>query len=204
MHVGTDLNSCWNHHDKSWQPCSYMIEHVVSEWWNNKIEKRCYNNLHELDCCIKSGFACSTARKTPIDSQSCIQYVETWLNNTVILPTLFYHVNNVVTGLLSQQLCNRMWYFYACTRSGFSWLPVPPPWDSTQHPIWGALSNWTFERPTGGNARLLGFHLEHWAAKLLRIPVSFIPMALEPTTTSAWISLQPRLYYSKVGRPCIR
>ena len=42
-------------------------------------------------------------RTTPIDLPSCIQYVETWLNNTVIfLPNLFYHVNSVVTGLFSQ------------------------------------------------------------------------------------------------------
>ena len=29
------------------QPCSCMIQHVVREWWNNKIEQRCHNN-HEL------------------------------------------------------------------------------------------------------------------------------------------------------------
>ena len=41
--------------------------------------------------------------------------VSSWvLNNTVILPILFYHVNSVVTGLLSQQPCNSLWYFYAC------------------------------------------------------------------------------------------
>ena len=42
-----------------------MIEHVVRELWNNKIEQRCYNN-HELGCCIKSGFASSNIREQPL------------------------------------------------------------------------------------------------------------------------------------------
>ena len=41
------------------QPCSsYIIEHAVREWWNNKIEQRCHNN-DEFGRCIKSSFACS-------------------------------------------------------------------------------------------------------------------------------------------------
>ena len=88
------------------QHCSYMIEHVVREWRNNKIEQRCYNN-HELGCCIKSSFACSNicTLTTPVDLPSCIQYVETWLNNTVILPILFYHVNSVIAALPVIFLC---------------------------------------------------------------------------------------------------
>ena len=36
-------------------------------------------------------------------------YVNTWLNNIVISPVLFYHVNSVITRLLSQQPCNSLW-----------------------------------------------------------------------------------------------
>ena len=86
------------------QPCSCMIEHVIRQWWNNKIEQRCYND-HELGCCIKSGFVCSiTYAKNPCRFAKLYwQCVETWLNNAVILPIVFYHVKCVVTGLLSQQ-----------------------------------------------------------------------------------------------------
>ena len=68
MHVGadyswlderTDLNNVVGTIMINQQRCSCMIEHVVREWWNNKIEQWCYNN-QELGCCIKSGFACST------------------------------------------------------------------------------------------------------------------------------------------------
>ena len=72
MHVGTDcswldertdLNNVVGTIMINQQPCSYMIERVVREWWNNKIEQRCYNN-HELGCCIKSGF-CITYANNP-------------------------------------------------------------------------------------------------------------------------------------------
>ena len=98
------------------QPCSCMIEHVVREWWNNKIERQCYNN-HELGCCIKSGFACSNIHEQPL---SIRQVVYTICRNTIeqccyFNRILFYHVNSVVTGLLSQQPCNSLWFVYACT-----------------------------------------------------------------------------------------
>ena len=68
------------------QLCSRMIAHVVKEWWNSKIEQRCYNN-HERGCCINSGFSCSHIREqSKLIRQVCIQYVETWLNDTLILP----------------------------------------------------------------------------------------------------------------------
>ena len=72
-----------------------------------------YNN-HELRCCIKSGFACSNVRERLLSIRQAVTNVETRLNNTVILPILFYHVNSAVTGLLSQQPCNILWYFYPC------------------------------------------------------------------------------------------
>ena len=76
------VHACWNRLFMAWwtnwleqrcngtiminqQRCSYMIEHVVKEWWlNNKIEQQCYN-YHELRCCIKSSFACSNVREQP-------------------------------------------------------------------------------------------------------------------------------------------
>ena len=74
MHVGTDcswldgrtdLNNVVGTIMINQQPCLCMIEHVVREWWNNKIEQRCYNN-HVLGCCIKSDFACSNIREQPL------------------------------------------------------------------------------------------------------------------------------------------
>ena len=38
----------------------YVVREM--EWWNNKIERRCYNN-HELGYRIKSGFACFNTRE---------------------------------------------------------------------------------------------------------------------------------------------
>ena len=63
VHVGTDcswldertdMNNVVGTIMMNQQSCLYMIEDVVREWRNNKIEQRCYNN-HELGCCIKSG-----------------------------------------------------------------------------------------------------------------------------------------------------
>ena len=68
------------------------------QWWNNKIELRCYNN-HELGCCIKSDFACSTdTRTSPVDSPNYIQYVETWLWTTL----LFYQSCSIMLTVLLQ------------------------------------------------------------------------------------------------------
>ena len=44
---------------------------IVTEWWNNKIEQRCYNN-HELGCCIKSGFVCSNIREQPLSIRQAV------------------------------------------------------------------------------------------------------------------------------------
>ena len=84
--VGTIMINQW--------PCSCMIGHVVREWWNNKIERWCYNN-HELGCWTASSRVLDVLA-TPVNSTSCTQDVETWLNNTVILKILFYHVNSAV------------------------------------------------------------------------------------------------------------
>ena len=56
-----------------------------------------------------------TYTNNPCRFAKLYQYVETWLNNAVILPILFYRVNSAVTGLLSQQPCNSRWYFNACS-----------------------------------------------------------------------------------------
>ena len=71
-------HACWNRLFMAWwtnrlerlERC-WMIEHVVREWWNNKIEQWCYNN-HELDCCIKSGFAWSNIRVQPLSIRQAV------------------------------------------------------------------------------------------------------------------------------------
>ena len=73
-----------------------MIEHVVRELWNNKIEQRCYNK-HEFGCCINHVlcFSCSNRyANNPKLYTICWNMIEQY---TVIFPILFYHVNNVVT-----------------------------------------------------------------------------------------------------------
>ena len=94
----TDLNSLVGTIMKNQQPCSCMIEHAVKEWWNNKVEQRCYHN-HELGCCIKSGFACSNIREQwPLSIRQlytiCWNMIEQYC---YFIPILFYHVNSVVT-----------------------------------------------------------------------------------------------------------
>ena len=69
--VRTDLNNVVGTIMTNQQPCSCMIEHVVREWWNDKIKQRCYNN-HELGCCIKSGFACSNKREQPLSIRQAV------------------------------------------------------------------------------------------------------------------------------------
>ena len=101
------------------QPCSYTVEHVVREWWNNKIEQRCYNNNHACTWLlyIKSGFACSNiCEETLSIHQAPYNICWNMIEQYCFLPILFCHVNSVVTGLLSQQPCNSLWYFYACIR----------------------------------------------------------------------------------------
>ena len=67
MHVGTDLNVVG----------TIMINQQGMIKLFNNIEQRCYNN--KLGCCIKSSYAYSNmhTRTTPVDSPSCIQYVDT-------------------------------------------------------------------------------------------------------------------------------
>ena len=98
------------------QPCSCIIEHVFRECLNNKIEQRCYKN-HELGWRIKSWFACSNIRQQPLSIRpNCVQYVETWLNNTVILPIMLTvllqscWVNNPVIAYVIFHIC-----VYLCT-----------------------------------------------------------------------------------------
>ena len=79
MHVGTDCSvHCLMNEDLNnvvgtiminQQPYSYILEHVIIKWWNNKIEHRCYN---ELGCCIKSGFACCNIREQPLSIRQAV------------------------------------------------------------------------------------------------------------------------------------
>ena len=114
MHVETDeqidLNNVVGIITINQQPCSFIMSgnYVVREWWNNKIEQWCYN--HGLGCCIKSGFACSNIREQPLSIRQAvlIQYVETWLNNTVQYFTnpvliMLTVLLQATAGLLSQQ-----------------------------------------------------------------------------------------------------
>ena len=100
----TDLNDVVGTIMINQQLCSCMIEHVaVKEWWNSKIEQRCYK-IHERSCCINSGFACPHIREQSMwIRQVRIEFVETWLNNTVILPIRSCSIMLTVTWLLSQQ-----------------------------------------------------------------------------------------------------
>ena len=108
MHVGTDCSWLDERTDLNnvvgtivnQQPCSYIIEHVVREWWNNKIEQRCYNN-HELGCCIKSGFACSNIHKQPCHIRQAVYNMlkHDW---TILL---FYQSCSIMLTVLSQSCC---------------------------------------------------------------------------------------------------
>ena len=79
-----------------------MIEHVVREWRNNKIEQRYYNNHELFRCWIKSGFACFNIRKqSKLFSKLYTIFVEhdwtvllqgCWANNPVISCDIFTRV----------------------------------------------------------------------------------------------------------------
>ena len=92
-----------------------MIGYFVREWWKNKIiEQRSYNK-HELCCCIKSSFACSNIREQPLSIRQAVRICsETWLNNTIILPSLFYDVNNAVARAI--ELVSAIWHNFQIWR----------------------------------------------------------------------------------------
>ena len=96
----TDLNNVVRTIMISQQPCSYMIEYVVKlEWWNNKIQQRCYNN-HEHGCCIKSGFACSNIPEQPLSIRQAVykcwnmieQILLFYQSCSIMLTVLYYRV----------------------------------------------------------------------------------------------------------------
>ena len=93
----TDLNNVVGTIMINQQPCSYMIEHIVREWWNNKIEQRCHNN-HELGCCIKSGFACSNKREQHLSIRQAVYNMLT--HDWTIL--LFYQPCSIMLTVLLQ------------------------------------------------------------------------------------------------------
>ena len=69
----------------------YDIEYVVKEWWNNKIEQIEHRVLHVLTYANRQAVTI------------CWKMIEQYCYFT-------NHVNSVVTGLLSQQPCNSLWY----------------------------------------------------------------------------------------------
>ena len=98
-----------------------MIEHVVREWWNNKIEQRCYNN-HELGCCIKSGFACSNIREQPL---SIRQAVYNMLKHDWTILLFYQSCSIMLTVLLQGCRANNpviAWYFYTCSGAVFKYF----------------------------------------------------------------------------------
>ena len=100
-----------------------MIGYFVREWWKNKIiEQRSYNK-HELCCCIKSSFACSNIREQPLSIRQAVRICsETWLNNTIILPSLFYHVNNAVARAIEWE--SAIWHNFQIWRGVVMWLLI--------------------------------------------------------------------------------
>ena len=98
--IGTHFMAWWTNHHVNQQLCSCMKEHVVREWWNNKIEERCYNN-HELGCCIKSGFVCSNIREQPLSIRQAVYNMlkHDW---TILL---FYQSRSIMLTVLWQGCC---------------------------------------------------------------------------------------------------
>ena len=101
MHVGTDcswldertdLNNVVGTVMINQQPCSYMIEHVVKEWWNNKIEQRCYNK--------------STMNLVVVSSQ--VLHILTHSNNPCQFPCCNNMLKHDWTILLFHQSCSIM------------------------------------------------------------------------------------------------
>ena len=58
---------------------------------------------HELGCCIKSGFARSNIREQPLSIRQAVTICSNMIEQySYFTNPRFYHVNSVVTGLLSQ------------------------------------------------------------------------------------------------------
>ena len=100
------------------QPCACMIQHVVCEWWNNKIDQqRCVQQLWTwllYNTCIKSDFACSNICEQPLSIHQAAVYnmlkYDWTILSYIFWPILLYHVNSVVRqGCLTN--CNSLWYF---------------------------------------------------------------------------------------------
>ena len=121
MVVDRLVHACWN------RDCSWLDERtelnnivgtiminqqpiIVAAWQsmlsgNDELTRLNSDVTTTVNLSFKSSFACSNT--TPVDSPRCIQYyVEIWLNNTVILPILFYHVNRVVVELTGNPVYN--------------------------------------------------------------------------------------------------
>ena len=102
MHVGID-NCSWPLDERT------DLNSVVHTWYNmlsgnDEITRLNSNVTTTMNLVVVTSrvlHVLTYTRTTQVvDSSSCIHYVETWLNNTVILLTLSYHVNSAVTGLL--------------------------------------------------------------------------------------------------------
>ena len=89
---------CWNHHDKS--TAMFMHDRTCCHWMIKfQIEQRCYNN-RELDCCIKSGFACANKREQPLSIPQAVYNMLNYMYDSTIL--LFYQSCSIMLTVLLQ------------------------------------------------------------------------------------------------------
>ena len=99
------VHACWT---------GMLVHSLMNErTWTTTLNTDVTTTMNLHGCSIKSGFACSNIREQPLSIRQavtiCWNIIEQY---TVILPILFYRVNSVVTGSLSQQSCNSLQYFY--------------------------------------------------------------------------------------------
>ena len=106
--LSADLNNIVGTIMINQQPCLCMI--VVRDWWNNKIERRCYNN-HELGCCIKSDFACSNIHeRQAVYCRFAKLSIRQAVNNMLKHDRMIEHHNTVILPILLQNLLVRIKY----------------------------------------------------------------------------------------------
>ena len=119
---------CWKHHDR---PTALSINDRKLLLGNDEITRLNSDVTTTMNLAVVLSrvlYVLTYTRTTPVDSPSCKQYVETWLNNTVILPILFYHVNSAVMGCWADST----WYFYACSNQSFNKCFLPSSRSNSQ------------------------------------------------------------------------
>ena len=149
---------CWNHHDKS----IAMFTH----------DRTCCQGVHDeiarLNSYItKLSFACSKIRGQPLS----IRQIETWLNNTVILPILFYY--RVVECNNPLIVCDIFTSVCDCTRRLIWYIYMIYFWYGKQSLMFRALRPFIRERiyfstlAVHLNIFIFWFVSEHWLRSTL-------------------------------------